>query len=93
MNCGEIYQQLFICEWCSRPERSNMLRLSETPWTVIYGSVVNVLMDWAYGTYPSQLWNTLHGVERLSGSCIVLHNTLVLLEVYSINTWPNVSLW
>lgn len=75
MNGAEIYLQLFICEWCSRPERSNMLVLSETPWTEIYGLMVDVLMDSAHGTYPSPLWSPLQGVERLFGRCIILQTT------------------
>lgn len=30
---------------------------------MIYGSVVDVLMDWAYGTYPSQTCSPLHGLK------------------------------
>lgn len=65
------------------------------PWTVIYGSVVEVLMDWAYGAYPSQVWSPIPRMDMLHGSLSEQHNTsserLTAFWMY-INTGPGVSL-
>lgn len=70
-----IYLQWFICDSWRRPEYSNRLGCLRGPWTVIYGSVVDVIMDWAYRAYPSQVWSPIPGMDMLHGSLSEQHNT------------------
>lgn len=64
------------------------------PWTVIYGSEVDVLMDWAFGTYPSQVCSPIPEMDMFHGSISTEHKTsshwLRALRIY-VNTEPNVS--
>lgn len=63
------------------------------PWTVIYGSMLDVLMGWADGAYPSQVWSPIRGMDMLHGSLSAQHNTpsgwLTAFWMY-INTRSNV---
>lgn len=52
------------------------------PWTVIYGSVVDVLMDWAHGAYPSQVWSPIPGMDMLRAEQHIIKVTDNVLDVY-----------
>lgn len=70
-------KDVIYLQWLWLVEEARMFqqaRLSEGPWTVIYGSVVDVLMDWAYRAYPSQVWSPIPGMDMLHGSTTHHHS-------------------
>lgn len=53
--CQEEKQVEFTAVQGKTDSKFHQAGPSVEAWTVIYGSMVVVLMDWTYGAYPSQV--------------------------------------